>query len=34
MRYIIEAALHQAKLLDRVLVIPSFVYARDCEYDR
>ncbi|GJJ13799.1 hypothetical protein Clacol_008056 [Clathrus columnatus] len=33
MKYIIEAALIQAKLLDRVLVIPSFVYARNCEYD-
>jgi hypothetical protein len=33
MRYIIEAALHQAELLNRTLVLPSFVYARACEYD-
>ncbi|TFY76959.1 hypothetical protein EWM64_g7055 [Hericium alpestre] len=32
-RYIIEAALIQAKLLNRVLVLPSFVYARACEYN-
>jgi hypothetical protein len=33
MRFIIEAALLQAELLDRTLVIPSFVYARACEYN-
>ncbi len=33
MRYIIEAALLQAELLNRTLVLPSFVYARACEYD-
>ncbi|VDB91195.1 unnamed protein product [Peniophora sp. CBMAI 1063] len=33
MRYIIEAAFIQAKLLNRTLVLPSFVYARACEYD-
>ena len=33
MRFIIETALLQAELLNRTLVIPSFVYARACEYD-
>jgi len=33
MRYIIDAALRQAGLLNRTLVIPSFVYARACEYE-
>lgn len=33
MRYIIETALLQAELLNRTLVLPSFVYARACEYD-
>ena len=33
MRYIIDAALLQAELLNRTLVIPSFVYARACEYE-
>ncbi|KAG9079933.1 hypothetical protein FRC06_007300 [Ceratobasidium sp. 370] len=32
-RYIIEASVYQAKLLDRTLVLPSFVYARSCKYD-
>ncbi|KAI9439096.1 hypothetical protein H4582DRAFT_2142398 [Lactarius indigo] len=32
-RYIYEAALLQAELLNRTLVLPSFVYARACEYD-
>ncbi|KAK0462652.1 uncharacterized protein EV420DRAFT_1619149 [Desarmillaria tabescens] len=32
-RYIIEAALLQAKLLRRTLILPSFIYARGCEYD-
>ncbi|KAK0225511.1 hypothetical protein IW262DRAFT_1266724 [Armillaria fumosa] len=32
-RYIIEAALLQAKLLHRTLILPSFIYARGCEYD-
>ena len=31
-RYIIEAALLQAEILGRTLVIPSFVYSRACEY--
>ncbi|KAH9021768.1 hypothetical protein EDB84DRAFT_1565207 [Lactarius hengduanensis] len=31
-RYIFEAALLQAELLNRTLVIPSFIYARACEY--
>lgn len=31
-RYIIEAALLQAKLLHRTLILPSFIYARGCEY--
>ncbi|KAF9024435.1 hypothetical protein BDZ89DRAFT_954732 [Hymenopellis radicata] len=33
MRYIIEAAFLQATLLGRVLILPSFVYARSCEYE-
>ena len=33
MRYITEAGLFQAELLNRTLVVPSFVYARACEYD-
>ncbi|VDC06539.1 unnamed protein product [Peniophora sp. CBMAI 1063] len=33
MRYIIEAGLLHASLLNRTLVIPSFVYARSCLYD-
>lgn len=32
MRYIIEAAVLDADLLNRTLVLPSFVYARACEY--
>ena len=32
MRYIIEAALLQAELLNRTLILPSFVYARTREY--
>ncbi|KAH7910940.1 hypothetical protein BJ138DRAFT_1064116 [Hygrophoropsis aurantiaca] len=32
-RYIIEASVLQAQLLNRTLVIPSFVYARSCEYE-
>ncbi|KAG8905648.1 hypothetical protein FRB99_008489 [Tulasnella sp. 403] len=31
MRYIIEASLLQARLLNRTLILPSFVYARACE---
>ncbi|KIJ45168.1 hypothetical protein M422DRAFT_207427 [Sphaerobolus stellatus SS14] len=33
LRYIIEASLLHAKLLNRVLVLPSYVYARSCEFD-
>ncbi|KAH9178702.1 hypothetical protein EDB89DRAFT_2063636 [Lactarius sanguifluus] len=33
MRYIIEAALLEAELLNRTLVLPSFIYARACEYN-
>ncbi|KAG9045287.1 hypothetical protein FS837_006552 [Tulasnella sp. UAMH 9824] len=33
MRYIIEAALEQSALLNRTLVLPSFVYARACEFE-
>jgi len=33
MRYIIDSALLQAGLLNRTLVIPSFIYARTCEYE-
>ncbi|KIJ68468.1 hypothetical protein HYDPIDRAFT_179583 [Hydnomerulius pinastri MD-312] len=32
-RYIIEASVLQARLLNRTLVLPSFVYARTCAYD-
>ncbi|KZP31372.1 hypothetical protein FIBSPDRAFT_724960 [Athelia psychrophila] len=32
-RYIIESSILQAHLLNRTLVLPSFVYARSCEYD-
>ncbi|KAI0068212.1 hypothetical protein BV25DRAFT_1818597 [Artomyces pyxidatus] len=32
-RYIIEAALLQSQILNRTLVLPSFVYARGCEYN-
>ncbi|KII86439.1 hypothetical protein PLICRDRAFT_114277 [Plicaturopsis crispa FD-325 SS-3] len=31
-RYIIEAALAQARILNRTAILPSFVYARSCEY--
>jgi hypothetical protein len=33
MQYILDAALLQANLLNRTLVIPSFIYARACEFD-
>ncbi|KAF9029131.1 hypothetical protein BDZ89DRAFT_950792 [Hymenopellis radicata] len=33
MRYIIETALLQARLLNRTLILPSFVYARGCQYE-
>ncbi|PVG00773.1 hypothetical protein CPB86DRAFT_754331 [Serendipita vermifera] len=33
MRYIIEASLLHAQLLNRTLVLPSFVYARSCEFE-
>ncbi|KAG8949667.1 hypothetical protein FRC04_008413 [Tulasnella sp. 424] len=33
MRYIIEAALEQSRLLNRTLILPSFVYARACEWE-
>ncbi|KAH7919731.1 hypothetical protein BV22DRAFT_1022492 [Leucogyrophana mollusca] len=33
MRYIIEASLLHGRLLNRTVIIPSFVYARACEYD-
>ncbi|KAL7412006.1 hypothetical protein BDY24DRAFT_342213 [Mrakia frigida] len=33
-RYIIEASLLHAELLDRVLVVPTVVYARACEFDK
>ena len=34
MQYILDAALLQASLLNRTLIIPSFVYARACEYHK
>lgn len=33
MRYIIETALLHAQLLNRTLIIPSFVYGRGCEWE-
>lgn len=33
MRYILDASVLQAQLLNRTLVIPSFVYARACQYN-
>ncbi|KAF8329077.1 uncharacterized protein EI90DRAFT_2924656 [Cantharellus anzutake] len=33
MRYIMEASLLHASLLNRTLIIPSFVYARACEHE-
>ena len=33
-RYIIESALLQAELLNRTLVLPSFINARGCVYDK
>ncbi|KAH7928205.1 hypothetical protein BV22DRAFT_225426 [Leucogyrophana mollusca] len=33
MRYIIETSLFHGVLLNRTVIIPSFVYARSCEYD-
>ncbi|KAH7928998.1 hypothetical protein BV22DRAFT_1030029 [Leucogyrophana mollusca] len=33
MRYIIETALFHGVLLNRTVVLPSFVYARSCEFD-
>ncbi|KAF9239248.1 hypothetical protein BU15DRAFT_46824 [Melanogaster broomeanus] len=33
MRYIIETALLHGRLLNRTTIIPSFVYARACEFD-
>ena len=33
MRYIIEAGLLHANLLNRTLVVPTFVYARACEWN-
>ena len=29
----IDAAVLQASLLNRTLILPSFVYARACDYD-
>ncbi|TDL17252.1 hypothetical protein BD410DRAFT_794558 [Rickenella mellea] len=33
MRYILEASVLHARLLNRTLILPSFVYARACEFD-
>lgn len=33
MRYIIESALIHGALLNRTVILPSFIYARSCEYD-
>ncbi|EIW85491.1 hypothetical protein CONPUDRAFT_80065 [Coniophora puteana RWD-64-598 SS2] len=32
MRYIIETSMYHGKLLNRTVVLPSFVYARSCEH--
>jgi hypothetical protein len=34
MRYIIEAGLLEARITNRTLVLPSFVYARACTVER
>ncbi|TDL17253.1 hypothetical protein BD410DRAFT_843798 [Rickenella mellea] len=34
MRYILEASLLHARLLNRTLIIPSYVYARACDFDK
>ncbi|KAF8126161.1 hypothetical protein EV363DRAFT_1174586 [Boletus edulis] len=33
MRYIVEAAILHGRLLNRTTILPSFVYARACEFD-
>lgn len=33
MRYIIETAVLHGRILNRTTIIPSFVYARACEFD-
>ncbi|KAF8123741.1 hypothetical protein EV363DRAFT_1179181 [Boletus edulis] len=33
MRYIIETAIHHGSLLNRTVLIPSYIYARSCEYE-
>ncbi|KAH0830351.1 hypothetical protein J3R83DRAFT_1745 [Lanmaoa asiatica] len=32
MRYIIETAIHHGSLLNRTVIIPSYIYARSCEF--
>ncbi|KZT50933.1 hypothetical protein CALCODRAFT_488317 [Calocera cornea HHB12733] len=34
MRYIIESGVNQAYILNRTLVLPTYVYARNCELER
>jgi len=34
MRYIIETALYHGSLLNRTVIIPSFTYARSCEFEK
>lgn len=34
MRYIIEAAVLHGRILNRTTIIPSYVYARACEFDK
>ncbi|KAF8558511.1 hypothetical protein OG21DRAFT_1404996 [Imleria badia] len=33
MRYIIETALYHGSLLNRTVIIPSYIYARSCEFE-
>ena len=34
MRYIIETALHHGSLLNRTVIIPTYIYARSCEFEK
>ena len=33
MRYILETAIGHGRILNRTTIIPSFVYARACEFE-
>lgn len=34
MRYIIETAVYHGSLLNRTVIIPSYIYARSCEFEK